>query len=121
MIKEYFKKFIECITLEQSEGKERVTSTYTNANRETGLKITKINSNGKKGTIVVLQKETSEDLKPSELTDRTFVNLITTNNISFNKGCIIVKNMYTRVIEPLQKFQKLSTGARNSIQHKDYY
>jgi len=54
-VKEYFKKFIECISLEQSSEIDRQSSSYTsNMNKETDLQIVKINPNGERGVIVVL-------------------------------------------------------------------
>ena len=54
-VKEYFKKFIECINLEQSAEKDRQSSSYnTNTNKETDLQIMKVNSNGDRGVLVVL-------------------------------------------------------------------
>lgn len=97
-MKEYFKKFIECINLEQSAEKDRQSSSYnTNINKETDLQIMKVNSNGDKGLIVVLQK-LIYDTKTSELGERTFVNLLTENNISFGKGFIVVRHYYFKEI-----------------------
>jgi hypothetical protein len=47
--------------------------------------------------IVVLQKTVVEDL-PSELTEKSFVNLMTTNNINFTRGCILQRNTILREI-----------------------
>jgi len=56
-IKAYFKKFIECINLEQSAEMDRQSSSYnTTINKETDLKICLINPNGGGGTVVTLQK-----------------------------------------------------------------
>ncbi len=84
--------------MEQSAEKERQSSTYTsNSNKETDLQIVKINSNGERGVIVVLQKVIPET-KTLELAERTFVNLYTVNNITFGKGSIMVRNYYIREI-----------------------
>lgn len=61
------------------------------------MQIVKINSNGERGVIVVLQKVIPET-KTSELAERTFVNLYTENNITYGKGSIIVRNYYLREI-----------------------
>ena len=54
-VKEYFKKFVECINLEQAAEKDRQSSSYTtNINKETDLSIEKVNSDGCRGVIVVL-------------------------------------------------------------------
>jgi len=90
-IKSYFKKFIECINLEQSAEMDRQSSSYnTTINKETEMKIVQINPNGVGGTSVTLQKPI-HDSKTSELAERTFVNLYTKNNISFGKGFIVLR------------------------------
>lgn len=66
-------------------------------NKETDLQIVKINSNGERGVIVVLQKVIPET-KTLELAERTFVNLYTENNITYGKGSIMVRNYYLREI-----------------------
>ena len=54
-IKSYFKKFIECINLEQSAEMDRQSSSYnTTINKETDLNICVINPNGTGGTVVTL-------------------------------------------------------------------
>lgn len=52
-IKAYFKKYIECINLEQSAEQDRQSSSYnTTINKETDLNIVKLTPNGLGGTIV---------------------------------------------------------------------
>ena len=98
-MKEYFKRFVECINLEQAAEKDRQSSSYTtNINKETDLQIEKVNSNQFRGVIVVLQKVISET-KTSELAERTFVNLYTDNNISFGKGFIVARHYYLRELK----------------------
>jgi hypothetical protein len=88
-VKSYFKRYIECINLEQGAEMDRQSSAYnTTSNKETDLNILRINPNGAGGVIVTLQKPIL-DTKTSELCERTFVNLYTVNNISFGKGFII--------------------------------
>ena len=54
-IKSYFKKFIECINLEQSAEMDRQSSSYnTQINKETDLHIVMINDNGDGGSVVTL-------------------------------------------------------------------
>ena len=97
-IKSYFKKFIECINLEQSAEIDRQSSSYnTTINKETDLKIMMITPNGAGGTTVTLQKPI-HDTKTSELAERTFVNLYTKNNISFGKGFIVLRQYYYKEI-----------------------
>ena len=84
--------------MEQAAEKDRQSSSYTtNINKETELNIEKVNQNGYRGVIVVLQKVISET-KTSELAERTFVNLYTENNISFGKGFIVLRHYYLREI-----------------------
>jgi hypothetical protein len=66
-IKMYFKKFIECINLEQNAENERFTQkdpknggvqcANSNNARETKLRIVKIESNGNEGVKIELEKE----------------------------------------------------------------
>ena len=64
--------------------------------------MVKVNQNGHRGVIVVLQKAISET-KTSELAERTFVNLLTENNISFGKGFIVVRHYYIREVTSTEK------------------
>ena len=86
-VKDYFKRFYECINLEQSAEMDRQQSQYNQAlSKETNLRMTSITTNCMEGVMVTLQKP-KDDNKISELSERQFVNLKTTNNISFWKIC----------------------------------
>lgn len=98
-IRQYFKRYIECINLEQSAELDRQSSSYnTTINKETDLNMLRMNPNGGGGVIVTLQKPIL-DTKTSELGERTFVNLYTHNNISFGKGFIISRQYYFKPID----------------------
>lgn len=54
-MRDYFKKFVECINLEQAAEKDRQSSSYTTLiNKETDLELVRVNSNQYKGVIVTL-------------------------------------------------------------------
>jgi hypothetical protein len=63
-VKTYFRKFVECINLEQNAETERFSTSSSNPRgqiqsgsaRETKLKITKIESNGGDGVRIELEK-----------------------------------------------------------------
>jgi len=106
-VRAYFKKWFECINLEQTAEQERISSSYNSSNsKEEGLRLISRNSNGMGGFIATLQKPINPT-KTSELGERAFVNMYTENNISFAKGFIISKNFtqkptYDEKINPNQ-------------------
>ena len=65
---------------------------------EKNLCLKKVNSNGGRGTYVVLQK--TIDDSTCEFSERTFVNLSTENNINFTKGCIVQRTYITQAVSP---------------------
>ena len=93
-VRDYFKKFVECVNLEQSAEMDRQSSAYnTTSNKETDLKLLKIVPNGGSGVIITLQKPIQET-KTAELGECTAVNLQTSNNISFIRGKIVLRQYY---------------------------
>ena len=105
-IRRYFKKFVECINLEQSAENNRQESSYTTgSNKEQDMKIVAINKTEEGLIVVSLQKAISE-FKSNELGERTFVNMYTRNNISFAKGFINTKHYFYKLVNKDKEGEK---------------
>lgn len=55
-IKAYFKKYIECINLEQNAETDRQNLYRSQSSKETQLRLVHVNQNGIDGTTVTLEK-----------------------------------------------------------------
>jgi V8-like Glu-specific endopeptidase len=95
-VKGYFRRYVECINLEQNAETERFSSNGGNGRsqiqsgsaRETKLKITKIESNG--GDVVRIELEKPTQINSvNQIGETTFVNLNTENNITYSKGFVV--------------------------------
>jgi hypothetical protein len=97
-VQHYFKKFYECIALEQSFAIHDKTQF-----EECHLKLVSAYSDGSKGTIVTLQKVIDDETV--EFSENTFVTMTTEQNISFIKGCIIMRSYIARYVSPKSPFK----------------
>ncbi len=88
-VKQYFKKYIECINLEQNAETDRIQSQYkASSSKDTNLKIIKIDTSDIDGAMKVILEKPINGVRGNELQESSFVNIRTINNISFSKGFI---------------------------------
>lgn len=98
----YFKKWFEIIQLEQSAVNVNAHSTLNvnerKAIKDEGLKIQKIefHGTGEEFTVWLERPYYSGGRVNTEITENSFINLHTTNSISFTKGLVLKKHLITK-------------------------
>ena len=114
-MKQYFKKFIECINLEQIAESDRQTPS-SRPTKDTKLKLESVETNNNDGILVYLEKPIPLGKTLADFTavlESAYVNMSTENNITFSKGLVmqretIVKGLQNSIEQASEEFSQIS-------------